>query len=160
MKYFIAALAVMLSASPAFADRASQDFDAIDVNGDGYITLEEIAIVQDKSMDQQNADTFKLLDANKDGTVDKAEYIEFYSKVAAAQSEKTPDLDKNFEALDTDHNGKLSADELKAFRTSTKNTTNQTVIDVMDADKDGKVSREEYDNFVKSMEELFKDFQY
>ncbi len=160
MKYFIATLAAVLLASPAFADRASQDFEATDVNGDGYITLEEIAIIQDKSMDQQNADTFKLLDADKDGAVDKTEYVEFYSKMAAAQSEKAPDLDKNFEVLDTDHNGKLSEEELREFRSNTKDATNQTVIDVMDANKDGKVSREEYDNFVKSMEEVFKDFQY
>ena len=160
MKYLIVTLAAVLLASPAFADRASQDFEATDINGDGYITLEEIAVIQDKSMDQQNAETFKLLDADKDGAVDKAEYVEFYSKMAAAQSEKAPDLDKNFEALDIDHNGKLSEEELRTFRTNTKDATNQTAIDVMDANKDGKVSREEYDNFVKSMEEIFKDFQY
>ena len=160
MKHLIVALALILAAAPAMASRTAQDFIMIDADSDGYITLEELAAVQEKTLDQQNAETFKLLDADADGAVSKSEYIEFYSKVAANQQGKAPDLDKNFEALDTDRNGELSMEELAAFRSDTKDTTNQMAISVMDTDKDGKVSRKEYDNFIKSMEELFQNFSY
>ncbi len=159
MKHLIALLASILFAAPAMADRVSQDFNLADSDGDGYLTLEEITVIQEQSLDKQNSDTYEVLDANKDGIVDKQEYIAFYSKVAAAQSEETPDLSKNFDTLDTNDDGKLSREELKAFRTSTKDTTNHMVIEVMDTDKDGKVSRKEYNDFVKTMEALFEKFQ-
>ncbi len=156
MKHITVILACILLASPASAGRIDQDFARADADNDGYLTITEIAAVQEQSLDQQNDDTLKLLDADGNGTVSKAEYKAFYSKVAANQDGKEPDLDKNFNTLDTDNDGKLTKQELQSFRTNTLDSTNQMAIELMDTDKDGKISRREYDDFAKSVEALFE----
>ncbi len=160
MKYFtIIAVSVLLTTT-VNAQGLDGEFERMDIDDDGYISAEEISVVQDQTMTQQNKETFTLLDKDGNGSINKREYTEFYSSLAAAQGGDKPDLNKNFSALDTNHDSKISAKELENFRSETKETHNQMVIEALDADKDGRISREEYDDFVKSMSEMFGAVQF
>lgn len=160
MKYLIIVTACFLAAAQAKADRISQDFIAADTDRDGYISYEELAVMQNSSISRQNTDIITLLDGDGDGAVSKEEYIDFYSKIAAAQPKGAPDLDKNFKILDANQDNMLTAEELSNFRSENLESNNKTAMEALDTDKDGRISREEYDNFVKTMEQMLQGLQF
>ena len=82
-------------------------FQRIDLNGDGFVTLDEMneahAAMKEgfqKGMRDRGAGMFDKLDADKNGAVDKTE-------IAAHAKQR-------FDRLDADKNGALSKDELDA----------------------------------------------
>jgi len=64
----VALLALMLSATPAFADESSAG--AFDANGDGQITFEEVMNRLEKSARA----TFDSMDRNKDGVISDKDF--------------------------------------------------------------------------------------
>ena len=69
---------------------------------------------------------FKSMDANKDGTVTKQEYLDHHAK--------------KFDAMDKNKDGKITADEMP---TKNKGKPN-ALFDEMDVNKDGTVTKQEY----------------
>ena len=61
-------LALMLSASPAFADESSAG--AFDTNGDGQITFEEVM----KRLEKSARPAFDSMDRNKDGVISNKDF--------------------------------------------------------------------------------------
>ena len=156
-KYYILPLigAVLMLPAAVSAQSMDGEFEQIDANGDGYISAEELDVSQRDTLDEQNSKTMSMLDKNGDGSVSMSEYTEFYSSISKEKSKQ--ELESNFKALDTNNDGELDVEELKSFRESTFDTTNQTIIDSLDTDKDGKISREEFEAFVKSMKIMFEE---
>lgn len=155
-KYYIwSLLSALLIAPVAVSAQALDDeFEQIDTDGDGYISPQELGVAQKDTLDMQNEKTISMLDGDSDGVVTKEEYVEFYSSISKEKS-KT-ELESNFKALDADNNGELDADELKSFRESTFDATNQAILDSLDTDKDGKISHDEFNKFVESMKVMFE----
>lgn len=125
---------------------ADANFKAADTNGDGVLSAAELTAAETKGLQQRLAAVrarldaeFTKLDTNKDGQLSRAEFM-----AAAPQSASTPNgaallaqLDKNkdgkvtpdefrapvlarFDAIDTNHDGTISATERQAAQAQRK----------------------------------------
>ncbi|MBV1865948.1 MAG: EF-hand domain-containing protein [Rhodobacteraceae bacterium] len=92
--------ATAVSASPS--KYRGLDFDAVDTNGDGYLTLDEMKAEREKWFDARDAD--------KDGALSAAELKAHRS----SRMEKGIPSQMIFEHMDTDKNGSISQQELAA----------------------------------------------
>lgn len=78
-----------------YLDYYGKKFDAADKNKDGKITADEMPT---KNKGKPNT-LFNEMDINKDGTVTKQEYLDYYAK--------------KFDAADKNKDGKITPDELQ-----------------------------------------------
>ncbi|MEL0643418.1 hypothetical protein V6251_03420 [Olleya sp. Ti.3.14] len=87
--------------------KMSEDFDLIDANEDGVIDLDELKVSLDDSKPRKISakKIIKAIDDNGDGTLNELE-------VAA---KKKIELSDNFSKIDTNSDGELDLEELKAF---------------------------------------------
>ena len=106
------------------------DFETLDVDGSGEITVEDIAALRDNR--------FAALDANGDGSVTLDEYQ------AAASAEAAERAAERFERLDADGDGSLSRDVLEA-RSGRGGGMGERMISRLDTDDSGGVSAEEFE---------------
>ena len=88
---------------------------------------------------------FKTIDANGDGTIDKAEIDAANARVAqqtsAALSKR---MEAEFAQLDSNKDGQISLAEFKAAAPDPKPTPAATTLERLDANKDGKISLAEF----------------
>lgn len=86
--------------------RLAENFDAIDANHDGFVTLEEMqaARLAHRGAGQGRGEGWKKWDANGDGTLSRDE-------VANA-----PRLSQQFDVIDSNHDNVLTVEELRAAR--------------------------------------------
>ena len=103
----------------------AKNFDAIDANGDGQITVEELRAFHAKNRGGHNP--LKRLDTDGDG------------KISRAEAQAAPRLAQNFDAIDTNHDGFLTKEELHAYAQQQR----QAHWSRIDTDGDGKISRAE-----------------
>lgn len=90
--------ATAVSASPG--KQHGLNFDAVDANADGYLTLDEMKAEREKLFDARDADN--------DGVLSAAELKAHRS----SRMEKGMRSQKIFEHMDTDNNGSISQQEL------------------------------------------------
>lgn len=90
-------------ATSAATDRANKRFDAIDADKDGYLTQEEVdnARVKAKS-DMKRAAEQRLGQADTDGD----------GAISREEAKSLPMLNRNFDRLDTNKDGKITRDEM------------------------------------------------
>lgn len=120
---------VSAAAAPTSAGKA--DHPRMDANGDGFITREE---AKGHPMLEKN---FDAMDTNKDGKLSREEMKAAHDQhkanhaghrpkidadgdkmISREEAKGHPHLEKNFDAIDANKDGKLSPEEMKAFRAS------------------------------------------
>ncbi|TVT99350.1 hypothetical protein EJB05_55283 [Eragrostis curvula] len=130
-------------------------FSLFDKNGDGCITMEELAAVTrslglDPS-DEELTDMMREVDTDGNGIID---FHEFLSLIARKMKDGDGDeeLKEAFEVLDKDQNGFISPTELRTVMVSLGEKMTDEEVEQMikeaDTDGDGQVN---YDEFVLMM---------
>jgi len=122
-------------------------FKLYDVNGDGYITIDEAkAILQDEPFNFPATKINSLLtqfDKDKNGKLDIEEFAGFYAE-AKATHEK---VDAYFAKIDADGNGVLSPSELVQVIVQQMGIDEPTalgMVAVFDKNKDGNLDKKEF----------------
>ena len=120
-------------------------FKAIDTNGDGTLSVQEISAAELKVLQTRAGAVrgrldaeFAKLDTNKDGQLSKAEFM----AAAPAGPTTAPNGAPALAQLDKNKDGKVSIDEYRAPRLS--------VFDKADTNHDGTISTAEQQTFAKA----------
>ncbi|EFJ31885.1 hypothetical protein SELMODRAFT_449435, partial [Selaginella moellendorffii] len=131
-------------------------FNIIDVDGSGTITLEEIrqALLKDRPWTLKESKVLEILqamDANMDGFIDFDEFV-----AATLHVRQLEELDSEkwqlrtkcaFDKFDKDGDGFISPDEIKEY-TGLKGSLD-TLLDEADTDGDGRISLREFQKLLR-----------
>ncbi|XP_020593895.1 calcium-dependent protein kinase 18-like [Phalaenopsis equestris] len=148
-QFALRALASTLN-SEELADLRDQ-FDAIDIDKNGAISLEEMrqALAKDipwSLMEPRVLEILEAIDSNTDGLVDFSEFVAAALHVHQLEehdSEKWQQCSKAaFEKFDIDKDGYISSEELQMY-IGMKGST-ETLLEEADMDRDGKISLDEF----------------
>ena len=118
----------------ANSPRLAQNFDVIDTNKDGFLTQDELQAARQQFGPGGRGEGWKKLDTDGDGRLSRQE-------VANA-----PRLAQNFDAIDSNKDGFLSQEELRAARRAQGPRGQGQGWLRWDANGDGKLSRDEVAN--------------
>ncbi|KAL7081155.1 hypothetical protein ACP275_14G021600 [Erythranthe tilingii] len=130
-------------------------FSLFDKDGDGCITIEELATVI-RSLDQNPTEEelremMNEVDSDRNGTIEFAEFLNLMSR-KMKEIDADEELKEAFKVFDKDQNGYISANELRQvlMNLGEKLTDEevQQMIREADLDGDGQVN---FDEFVKMM---------
>lgn len=121
------------------------NFAEMDANGDGKVTMEEIAA--------HRAAMIARIDADGDGNISADELLAMQEQQARQRAENR--AARMIERLDTDKDGKLSVAEMTAG--SDRGDFGAKMFSRIDSDNDGAISQEEADAAKARMGERMKD---
>ncbi|KAL2486882.1 Calmodulin-like protein 8 [Abeliophyllum distichum] len=130
-------------------------FSLFDKDGDGCITIEELATVI-RSLDQNPTeeelhDMIKEVDSDGNGTIEFAEFLNLMAK-KMKETDAEEELKEAFKVFDKDQNGYISANELRHVMINLGEKLTDEEVEQMireaDLDGDGQVN---YEEFVKMM---------
>eukprot|EP01121_Diplochlamys_sp_Union-15-3_P000093 TRINITY_DN10080_c0_g1_i1.p1 TRINITY_DN10080_c0_g1~~TRINITY_DN10080_c0_g1_i1.p1 ORF type:complete len:139 (+),score=23.67 TRINITY_DN10080_c0_g1_i1:38-454(+) len=108
-------------------------FDKIDINRDGYVTIDEL----EKFLGVPRKEIIKginKVDYNKDGRIDFREFVDFVSKTFLS----------DFKFFDKDKSGLITLDEMKQAFEKLGKTGAEKYLKELDLNGDGTVSLDEY----------------
>ncbi|KAM7462880.1 hypothetical protein LguiA_031001 [Lonicera macranthoides] len=130
-------------------------FSLFDKDGDGCITVEELATVI-RSLDQNPTeeelqDMLNEVDADGNGTIEFVEFLNLMAK-KMKDNDVEEELKEAFKVFDKDQNGYISANELRhvMINLGEKLTDEEVEQMIMEADLDGD-GQVNFDEFVKMM---------
>ena len=134
-------------------DALNKNFQEIDNNNDGKLTLEEIKLAASKNKGinlELIEEIFKSIDTDGSGSI---EYTEFISasldKSLYLQKEK---LREAFNLFDVDHSGKISNAEIaKVLGMDKRSKEISKILEKYDANKDGEIDFEEFFEMMKDL---------
>lgn len=135
-------------------------FRSLDISGDGKLTINELEpyckkIFGDSFSDEEIKLILKRVDTDGSGYIDYSEFI------AAAMDKKKllseEKLEAAFKAFDTDHNGKITAQELKSFLESNIKidiSAYKKLIEQVDKNGDGVIDFDEFKDMMKILAQV------
>ena len=134
-------------------DALNKNFQEIDNNNDGKLTLEEIKLAASKNKGinlELIEEIFKSIDTDGSGSI---EYTEFISasldKSLYLQKEK---LREAFNLFDFDHSGKISNAEIaKVLGMDKRSKEISKILEKYDTNKDGEIDFEEFFEMMKDL---------
>ena len=131
-------------------------FKKVDKNGDGLLSRREIRKALEghtKFSDEEIAALIEKVDLDRN---DKVNYSEFLAATINWEKEMSRErLEKAFKALDADHSGKISREELMAaFGGSHMSSSHfEEMINEADTNGDGEIDLEEFCNYMCKLKE-------
>ncbi|KAE9556457.1 hypothetical protein FO519_000342 [Halicephalobus sp. NKZ332] len=144
--FFLIALYVTASALDGTYD-SSNDFDEIDSNNDGGISLPEFLKWRGARGLPKEIRLFKSYDANYDGHLSVSEFVPLvYALSKTPASEGT----KLFSLLDLDHDGSLTKSEVEKSKEKIPAEITNGIFQFADINSDGKITLKEFINVVDS----------
>ncbi|CAH9095493.1 unnamed protein product [Cuscuta epithymum] len=132
-----------------------ESFNFFDKDGDGCITIEELATVI-RSLDhnpskEELQDMIDEVDTNGNGTIEFSEFINLMAK-KIKETDEDEEIKEAFKVFDKDQNGYISASELRHTMINLGEKLTEEEVEEMireaDLDGDGQVN---YDEFVTMM---------
>ncbi|XP_019172026.1 PREDICTED: calcium-dependent protein kinase 18-like [Ipomoea nil] len=132
-------------------------FEAIDVDKNGVITLEEMRLALGKDIpwkmkESRVLEILQAIDSNTDGLVDFEEFVAATLHVNQMEEHNTEKWHQRsqaaFEKFDIDRDGYITPDELK-LHTGIRGSINP-LLDEADIDRDGKISLTEFRKLLRS----------
>ena len=134
-------------------EELNKNFQEIDDNNDGKLTLEEIKQAINKNKDiniEHIEEIFKSIDTDGSGCI---EYTEFISaSLDQSLYLKKEKLKEAFSLFDLDHNGKISNSEISKVLGMDKGSKEiSKIIEKYDTNKDGEI---DFDEFYEMMKDL------
>jgi len=157
-------------------DQVKAQFNKYDADGDGNITEEELVngMTEFKDFTRDQAKfAFELADANGNGKIDISEFVGLMfpsAKEAIANLRKAfkgpDDVAKKFKIWDSDGDGKISFEELKASaaKDSSKFLTEEdinAIFIVGDINMDGEIDENEFSQLmIPSISDIVAKFRY
>ncbi|KAH3731475.1 calmodulin D [Pelomyxa schiedti] len=142
--------------TPEQTQQLQDAFNLFDVNHDGKIDASELTRVMinlgQKPTEQEVRDMIHDVDTDGNGTVDFEEFVQMMSKTMTTQS-KEAQLKNAFDIFDADHDGFITAEELKRGMAAMGETLTAADIKsmILDADMndDGKIDFAEFCRMMK-----------
>eukprot|EP00245_Coleochaete_scutata_P006721 TRINITY_DN213_c0_g1_i1.p1 TRINITY_DN213_c0_g1~~TRINITY_DN213_c0_g1_i1.p1 ORF type:complete len:527 (+),score=136.52 TRINITY_DN213_c0_g1_i1:186-1766(+) len=131
-------------------------FQAMDVDGNGTITLDEMrqALSKDKVLAVKESRVLEILqamDSNADGLIDFIEFVAATIHVHQMHAEDEHRFEKRsraaFSKFDYDNDGYIDAEELR--RATGLKGSIATLLDEADTDKDGRISYREFQGLIR-----------
>ncbi|CAM8911775.1 unnamed protein product [Rhodiola kirilowii] len=130
-------------------------FRLFDKNGDGCITIEELATVigslDQSPTEEELQDMISEIDSDGNGTIEFSEFLSLMAR-KIEENDAEEELKEAFKVFDKDQNGYISATELRHvminFGEKMTDEEVEQMIREADLDGDGQVN---YEEFVKMM---------
>ncbi|KAJ0240754.1 Calcium-dependent protein kinase 18 [Hirschfeldia incana] len=138
-------------------DDLRDQFDAIDIDKNGSISLEEMrqALAKDipwKLKDARVAEILQAIDSNTDGLVDFTEFVVATLHVNQLEEHDSDKWEKRsraaFEKFDLDRDGFITPEELR-MQTGLKGSI-EPLLEEADVDEDGRISIHEFRRLLRS----------
>uniref|UniRef100_A0A914XWT2 EF-hand domain-containing protein n=1 Tax=Panagrolaimus superbus TaxID=310955 RepID=A0A914XWT2_9BILA len=119
----------------------SNDFDQIDLNSDGSVSLSEFLKWRHSDDQQKSIRLFKSYDINVDGNLSVPEFVPL---VYALSRSPTSEAEKFFQQLDYNHDGVLTRDEAEKSKEHIPEEITNGLFQVADTNFDGQITLQEF----------------
>lgn len=134
-------------------EELKRNFQMIDINGDGMLSLDELkrAISKNKGLNLANVEEiFYSIDTDNSGAIDYTEFITASMKQSDYMKEEK--LREAFDAFDLDHSGKISKEEIATILKTEKDSDYiDKLYQKYDLNGDGEIDYDEFLNMMKEM---------
>uniref|UniRef100_A0A7E4V8W1 EF-hand domain-containing protein n=1 Tax=Panagrellus redivivus TaxID=6233 RepID=A0A7E4V8W1_PANRE len=144
------ALVAVASALEAKYD-SSNDFDKVDGNSDGFISLPEFLKWHRTADQQKSIRLFKSYDTNADAHLSVPEFVPL---VYALSRNPASEGEKLFKRLDSNNDGILTLHEARTNQDGIPEEITTGLFQVADHDQDGRISLHEFLHVVESVESV------